>query len=67
MMPMSFHGERLGACTDCRRFWAKFRGGEVSASEINEIEGNLATTAGSTTTLSPAVASKLAPSSSTAR
>ncbi len=47
MMPMAYHGERLGACTDCRRFWAKFRGGEVSASEINEIEGNLATTAGS--------------------
>jgi dihydroxy-acid dehydratase len=47
MMPMAYHGERLGACTDCRRFWAKFRGGEVSAGEINEIEGNLATTAGS--------------------
>ena len=47
MMPMSYHGERLGACTDCRRFWAKFRGGEVSAGEISEIEGNLATTAGS--------------------
>ncbi len=47
MMPMAYHGERLGACTDCRRFWAKFRGGEVSAGEISEIEGNLATTAGS--------------------
>ena len=22
MMPTSFQGERLGACTDCRRFWA---------------------------------------------
>src|SRR6059058_6158207 len=46
MMPMSFHGERLGACTDCRRFWAKFRAGEVTPGEIEEIEGNLATTAG---------------------
>jgi dihydroxy-acid dehydratase len=46
MMAMPFHGERLGACTDCRRFWGKFRAGEVSAEGIDEIEGNLATTAG---------------------
>ena len=30
MLPMPFQGERLGACTDCRRFWGKFRAGEVS-------------------------------------
>ncbi len=47
MMPTSFHGERLGACTDCRRFWALHRSGKVSSSEIETIEGNLATTAGS--------------------
>src|SRR6187401_1373747 len=46
MMPTSFRGERLGACTDCRRFWALHRAGEVSAEEIQVIEGNLATTAG---------------------
>jgi dihydroxy-acid dehydratase len=46
MLPTSYRGERLGACTDCRRFWAKYRGGEVSPAEIAEIEGNLATTAG---------------------
>jgi dihydroxy-acid dehydratase len=46
MMPMAYHGERLGACTDCRRFWAKYRAGGLSATEIEEIEGNLATTAG---------------------
>ncbi len=46
MMPTSFRGERLGACTDCRRFWALHRAGKVSADEIGEIEGNLATTAG---------------------
>jgi dihydroxy-acid dehydratase len=39
-------GERLGACTDCRRFWAKYRAGEIGADEIAEIEGKLATTAG---------------------
>src|SRR5438045_1084454 len=46
MLTSRFQGERLGVCTDCRRFWAKFRAGEVSAAEISEIEGNLATTAG---------------------
>src|SRR5438874_6604191 len=46
MMPTSFHGERLGACTDCRRFWAMHRAGKVDAHEIETIEGNLATTAG---------------------
>jgi dihydroxy-acid dehydratase len=47
--PMStgrYHGERLGACTDCRRFWADFRGGAAGAAEIAEVERNLATTAG---------------------
>ncbi len=46
MMTSRWHGERLGACTDCRRFWAKYRAGEVDDDEIHEIEGNLATTAG---------------------
>jgi dihydroxy-acid dehydratase len=46
MMPTSFQGERLGACTDCRRFWALHRAGKVDEPGINEIEGNLATTAG---------------------
>ncbi|MFM9881813.1 MAG: IlvD/Edd family dehydratase [Burkholderiales bacterium] len=46
MMPASFQGERLGACTDCRRFWAQFRAGKVTGEQIHEIEANLATTAG---------------------
>ncbi len=36
----------IGACTDCRRFLARFRAGEVSDEGIEEIEGQLATTAG---------------------
>jgi dihydroxy-acid dehydratase len=47
--PMStgrHRGERLGACTDCRRFWAKYRAGEVDGEEIALVEGRLATTAG---------------------
>src|SRR5260221_3526438 len=46
MMPTSYRGERLGACTDCRRFWAMHRAGKVDAQGIEEVEGNLATTAG---------------------
>jgi dihydroxy-acid dehydratase len=46
MMTGRYRGERLGACTDCRRFWARFRAGEVSREEIDDIEGRLATTAG---------------------
>ena len=46
MMTGTYRGERLGACTDCRRFWAMYRAGTISDEEINEIEDNLATTAG---------------------
>jgi dihydroxy-acid dehydratase len=46
MMTGRHEGERLGACTDCRRFWAKYRAGEVSAEAIGTIEGRLATTTG---------------------
>jgi dihydroxy-acid dehydratase len=46
MMTGRHEGERLGACTDCRRFWAKHRAGEVSADAIATIEGRLATTTG---------------------
>src|SRR6516162_5044033 len=30
MMTGRHRGERLGACTDCRRFWARYRAGEVN-------------------------------------
>jgi len=46
MMTSRYGEERLGACTDCRRFWGKYRAGEVSNEQINDIEGRLATTAG---------------------
>jgi dihydroxy-acid dehydratase len=39
-------GERLGACTDCRRFWARFRAGEIDEAEIDRVERRLASTAG---------------------
>ncbi len=47
--PMStsrHRGERLGACTDCRRFWQRYRAGSVSEPEIDAVERRLASTAG---------------------
>ncbi|MDQ0469544.1 IlvD/Edd family dehydratase [Labrys wisconsinensis] len=47
--PMStsrHRGERLGACTDCRRFWARYRAGEVDDEQIDAVEQRLASTSG---------------------
>ena len=46
MMTGRHRGERLGACTDCRRFWARYRAGDIDADEISAVEGQLAVTAG---------------------
>ncbi|MBK5204819.1 MAG: dihydroxy-acid dehydratase [Polaromonas sp.] len=46
MMTGRHKGERLGACTDCRRFWGNFRAGKIEREEIDVVEGRLATTAG---------------------
>jgi dihydroxy-acid dehydratase len=46
MMVGRFEGARLGACTDCRSYWARYRAGELSRERIDEVEANLATTAG---------------------
>jgi len=39
-------GEVLGACTDCRRFWAQHRAGTVDVAEIELISGRLAPSVG---------------------
>jgi len=46
MLTGSWRGERLGACTDCRRYWARYRAGELSDKEIEEIEQSLCHTGG---------------------
>lgn len=46
MMTGRHQGQRLGACTDCRGFWARYRAGSVDADEIEMVEGRLAVTAG---------------------
>ncbi|MER8613892.1 IlvD/Edd family dehydratase [Mesorhizobium sp. M0435] len=42
MITGSHKGERLGACTDCRRFWGQHRAGVIDSSEIEEIGDKLA-------------------------
>jgi dihydroxy-acid dehydratase len=46
MLTARHDGERLGACTDCRRFWAKFRSSAIDRAAIDRVETRLATTAG---------------------
>ena len=46
MMTGRHERDRLGACTDCRRFWARYRAGTIDDDEIAVIENRLATTAG---------------------
>src|SRR5262252_190417 len=36
----------VGACTDCRRFWGRYRAGQISRDDIDGVESRLATTAG---------------------
>ncbi|HEX6515725.1 MAG TPA: dihydroxy-acid dehydratase [Nocardioidaceae bacterium] len=46
MITSTWRGERLGACTDCRRMWARHRAGELDERETEEVQGALATTPG---------------------
>ncbi|MDC1066905.1 dihydroxy-acid dehydratase [Alphaproteobacteria bacterium] len=46
MLTGSHKGERVGACTDCRRYWAKFRADEIDEREINEVNNQLVPTVG---------------------
>ncbi len=46
MLVGHYKGEVLGACTDCRRLWARHRAGEMSEAEIDEVSSRLAPTKG---------------------
>lgn len=54
MMTSKHEGERLGACTDCRRFWARYRAGDIDDAAIEGVESRLATTAGTCTVMGTA-------------
>lgn len=46
MLTGSHRGEKVGACTDCRRFWARHRAGAVDADEIADVSAQLVPGAG---------------------
>jgi len=46
MLTGSHRGERVGACTDCRRYWGKYRADEIDSEEINEVNNQLVASVG---------------------
>lgn len=46
MMPGSVEGVRVGACTDCRSYWAKYRAGGIDVEDIMSVNEELAPTGG---------------------
>ena len=50
----SHRGERLGACTDCRRLWGRYRASEIDADEIGEINDRLVSSVGTCTVMGTA-------------
>jgi dihydroxy-acid dehydratase len=42
----SYEGTRLGACTDCRRYWAQYRAGDLGEGEIAQVTQSLCSTPG---------------------
>ncbi|HEX2544741.1 MAG TPA: IlvD/Edd family dehydratase [Ramlibacter sp.] len=46
MLTGSHRGETVGACTDCRRFWARFRAEEIDEQEISDVNNQLVPSVG---------------------
>jgi dihydroxy-acid dehydratase len=46
MLTGSHRGERVGACTDCRRYWGKFRADEIDSEEIAAVNNQLVASVG---------------------
>jgi dihydroxy-acid dehydratase len=46
MLTGSHRGERVGACTDCRRYWARFRAAEIDDEEVGEVNDRLVASVG---------------------
>lgn len=42
----SWEGERIGACTDCRRLWGEHRAGRLDRGRVNELQQALCPTGG---------------------
>jgi len=46
MLTGAHRGKTVGACSDCRRFWASFRGDEIDAQEIADVNNQLVASIG---------------------
>ena len=46
MLTGSHRGVRVGACTDCRRYWAQFRADEIDAAEVSAVNNQLVASVG---------------------
>jgi len=46
MLNGSHHGTRVGACTDCRRYWGSYRAGEIDGDEIAAVNDRLVASVG---------------------
>ncbi len=46
MITTTHKGERLGACTDCRRAWALYRAGRINEQELSALSDRLAPASG---------------------
>ncbi|CAB3796314.1 IlvD/Edd family dehydratase [Pararobbsia alpina] len=46
MLTGSHRSERVGACTDCRRYWGKFRADEIDEQEIADVNDQLVASVG---------------------
>ena len=46
MITGDYQGQRLGACTDCRRFWGEYRAGRLNADEVADVESRLCSSTG---------------------
>ena len=46
MLTGSHQGERVGACTDCRRYWGRYRAEEIDADEIARVNDQLVASVG---------------------
>ncbi|UYO93762.1 IlvD/Edd family dehydratase [Pollutimonas sp. M17] len=46
MLTGSHRSERVGACTDCRRYWGKYRADEIDDQEISDVNNQLVASVG---------------------
>jgi dihydroxy-acid dehydratase len=46
MLTGSHRGDRVGACTDCRRYWGRYRAAEIDDAEIADVNDQLVASVG---------------------